>query len=1145
MQKKIVLVAIATLSTMILSSCGFSLAIDSPQTGSSSSNSFTSDSSSSSSVASSSSEEHHSVPEYRGMTIQKTLEASENATLDFSYATQQGYSAQGTEDLDDLVDYPVEQDDEVKYFVQPGEWFYLNIYLSNPDAYEIQSFTLNEQKYANYMFEEGSTLTKIVLHLQAPMDPGYFTFHIQGMKYLDHNEIRDVIMNNDTTIQVGIPYEDQPTCASEVQVFSDGAKFDLDVQDPDHLSKDYPIYFYLSDGNSILKRQELKIGQNNVNVQGLNVLETYQYGIITAFDKADGKYDHSEWLVKETFTTKPPISLGYLKTTESAVEFSVNADADYQTKVTKIELWNGVDIKETIQPSLGQSIFSFENLLSNHSYSLNIFYDYVMDGEASSDVMNIDFHTETAKEPQVSFEVYDKSQTSLSFKLDVIDEDNVFRLKAVVLSDETGVLESVTERKDIYTFENLLSGHTYFIKASYYYDLNDETGDKLSETGSVSATTLSFQAPDIDEAGILLDDDRIQASYRLIGDCEGQIDSLTLRKNGAEIQTVSGDVAGFTGLDSETEYEVLVRYSYDLNDGLGTRKATRSFFYQTYPKMEVVDFRIENEEVIQPGETLFFSIYLENQRELPITKAVINGKTLAVDPLSSPEKVLLQVVNDGSLGKGNVTFDLQGLYFIKDGVEQYLTTDLTSKTFFLNGTLQLLKAAIVDSDNVERTYAYPGEDLYVYLTFENDLDFELQSIDGVPVLDLPIEKIDDSHYRYRLPQGETGSNRVEIKEITYGNAYLTDTIQASLDFSYVRLASDTPVDIDSAEDLADLDGYQYYRLTKDIDLSGTNFAGTEMKGYFDGNGHTISNMKAMKNIENGNNVALFTKATGGIANLKLENFFFSVGFNDNLVSSTRTGVAFLVGESKDLSIKNCSIDGQSKLLFSSQNVRGNNCGVGGFVGIAYSSLNIENSLQQGNISGKKYIGGFVGFAVENEVPYTVRIRQCENDGMVVGTNYYGGFVGSAEYYGTIRLENVLNRGNIVQRGTDSYISQGAFVGNAYYSTECSLVNGINLGETETLMGRTDNRFFITDSVNLCSESRLSDTIGSTSGQNGVEVVNSYSLNTTDDAYNITEEKAMDLSFYDGLHFEKNLWSFEINEFNDERTLVIGLKTVSF
>ena len=56
------------------------------------------------------------------------------------------------EEIEDIITIEVKGDDITKYYVKPNETFIVQVHVSNPDNYEIQSFTLNGQKYASYMF---------------------------------------------------------------------------------------------------------------------------------------------------------------------------------------------------------------------------------------------------------------------------------------------------------------------------------------------------------------------------------------------------------------------------------------------------------------------------------------------------------------------------------------------------------------------------------------------------------------------------------------------------------------------------------------------------------------------------------------------------------------------------------------------------------------------------------------------------------------------------------------------------------------------------------------------------------------------------------------------------------------------------------
>ena len=1078
------------------------------------------------------------------MTIHRDPSMARQATLNLSYANSNGLSTSGVEDLSELVDYPVEKTDEVRYFVEAGEWFYLNIYLSNPDSYEIQSFTLNGKKYANYMFEEGSNLEKIVLHLQATQEPGYFTFHIQEMKYIDNHEIRDVVMNTNTTIYVGVPYEDQPTCLATTQIYSDGAKFSLQVEDPENLAKDYPILFYLSDGKDILKKQQLDLGENEVDVQNLNVQQTYQYGVITAFDKADGRYNHSEWLVKETFTTKPPIAFSYLTAKESSVEFALHTDKEYMTQVKDILLYDGLDVVKEFSPSLGQEIFVIDGLLSNHNYGLEIRYEYFRDEKAYSDVHKTTFRTLESQPPEVSFEVYGKAQTSLSFRLNVRDEDNVFTLGEVILSDEKGDIAVVKERKDIYTFDDLLSNHTYFIRATYYYNLNDETGTKLGKTASVSATTLSFEAPTVQEKEVVLDETGFFVFYAMDGNSDSGIDSITILKDGQELETVDSAQADFENLSPETKYDVRVQYHYDLKDGNGVHKESILFSYETYPKFEITGFRIENNQVVQYGEAIFFSILLQNERKLEVTKVRINGMDYPVNALSTPERILVQVVNDGKLGDGEVSFRLEGIYFLKDGEENFLSTEFETTRFFVNGAMKLLDAVVVNENLEKQNYAFPGEQLYVLMTFQNDSNYEIEAIDDIPFSELPLKKLDNSHYLYALSGTPGESNQICIDKIHYRNTYVESVIDANINLSYVLLADDTVVEIDSVEDLQDVDDFHYYRLTKDIDLSGVeDYEATTMNGYFDGNGHTISNLKIFRDIKGSTRLGLFSYASGVISSLHLDNFFFNITFNDDRDLNNRLCIGLLAGEGSNLTIQDCTTDSDSVLIFCSNLVF--NFSIGGFLGLASGSVSLYDCINNGSISGEKNVGGFIGTSEEMmDVPYEITMRQCVNNGTIVGKSNLGGFIGLVYWQGRVHMTDILNTGDIIVDPTSQTPNApaGAITGSAYYSCEIFLTNAINVGDIDCLIDEYSGLVQMESCLNLVPGSVLANNQGDQT-QHLFNCLRSYALLSPRKEEACTKEQVLDPAFYEVMGFSSDLWSFEFVG-DEEKEVVVSLNVPS-
>ena len=88
------------------------------------------------------------------------------------------------------------------YYAMPGEDIYIYVHISNPDKFEILSFTLNGTKYSSYMFEAGSDLETLILKCNVGDVEGVMQYTIDAIKYVDGEDIKDVKMEGDRTIEV-------------------------------------------------------------------------------------------------------------------------------------------------------------------------------------------------------------------------------------------------------------------------------------------------------------------------------------------------------------------------------------------------------------------------------------------------------------------------------------------------------------------------------------------------------------------------------------------------------------------------------------------------------------------------------------------------------------------------------------------------------------------------------------------------------------------------------------------------------------------------------------------------------------------------------------------------------------------------------
>ena len=88
------------------------------------------------------------------------------------------------------------------YYALPGEDIYIYVHIDNPDEFEILSFTLNDVKYSSYMFVDGSDLNTLILKYNVGDAEGIQQYTIDAIKYVDGDDIKDVRMDGDKTIEV-------------------------------------------------------------------------------------------------------------------------------------------------------------------------------------------------------------------------------------------------------------------------------------------------------------------------------------------------------------------------------------------------------------------------------------------------------------------------------------------------------------------------------------------------------------------------------------------------------------------------------------------------------------------------------------------------------------------------------------------------------------------------------------------------------------------------------------------------------------------------------------------------------------------------------------------------------------------------------
>lgn len=268
----------------------------------------------------------------------------------------------------------------------------------------------------------------------------------------------------------------------------------------------------------------------------------------------------------------------------------------------------------------------------------------------------------------------------------------------------------------------------------------------------------------------------------------------------------------------------------------------------------------------------------------------------------------------------------------------------------------------------------------------------------------------------------------------------------------------------------------YFKLVADIDLSGYasglgwdpigdySHSGLRFKGVFEGNGHTISNLRIDR--PNEENVGLFDSigSDSVIANLKLKNV--------QVTGMDETGA--FVGSSYG-NIINSSSSGK---------VTSTGSGAGGLVGrLVGSHSEISDSHSTATVRGADTVGGLVGITIGTNG----EIRNSYAEGDVHGERYIGGIVG---YVGEITISDSYATGDINATGGDAGGLVGYFRGDSIrMSFALGNVNGTN--NVGGLVGYATSGLI--ESSYATGEVHGTDYIGGLAGYNDGSILNNYAL----------------------------------------------------
>lgn len=992
------------------------------------------------------------VPAYEGMTVSrssrplKKLKLSEGEKIDDNHKE---HDEEIEKDITDIVTIDVQTDEEVKYYVNPNEMFIIEVHLSNPSDFEIQSFTLNGKKYANYMFKEGSTMELLLLETTAPSTSGYINYTIDAIKYIEGTEIKDVDMSKgNKSIIAGVSYTLPPKATiTNYSINTTYVEMSIDIDDSFNLIGNNELSIHLSDGQKAIQSKNLKVGHNSIKFDNLEMSKEYQYGIVAVYDYVDGRDLHPEWILKNTFKTLGAFQIKKVAVSKTSVSFDVERKGEVGI-IDSISLFDAND--NSLVEKGSSSTRVFENLLSNHSYNLYVDFSYTVNGAKISDwVAEKDITTVAKMAPTLTFDSSSSDKTSISYNVSTKDIDGILNItKVELLKNGAVVKDNGTSLSG--TFSGLLSNNDYAVRVSYTYDLNDGQG-LMTNSITKDIVTVAKATPTV----VIADDETtgttIKAQVSLNDeDSLGYIDSVQLFKNDELVSTNSSKEISFNNLDYYTDYKVVVTFSYDLNDGIGIRTSNFSKNYKTSPYLAFNSCKIINTSAVSEGETIYMQVSLNNPQGALPTSVVVNGQSYNCSSSTTPNKLFVEIVNEGQFEGGDTNLVIEKVNMILDGNSYSIIPSVNnSDNVFINGIVSVLEIKFVDENFEPLEWGYSSKMVYVLVTLSNKTEYTIYSVSfsynshsRVTRSDDSIHIIDSNHF-YFAWSGRSGWNNIYFTELSYRNSTIDKTITLQdLSCSYFKSFDDTVHYVSKIDDLLDMDDGYYYELSNDIDLTGIEWNMTnDFYGIFDAKNHSIKNMSLVKTFTDSNAYfGLFTDVDGIVENLSIKSMTCIVSVTGEAyvcVGAVGAWAADTTDEEARAIIRNCVVDDDSNIIINaSANQR---LYVGGLVGVMPNGGEFNNNVNNafikinmdGLLSGRidYHIGGICGHS--NRCDY---FNNTNNGDIEAICGEIGGMCGSVEvkysflsrdmYY----LAYNTNNGNITARASVK-THVGAMYGN--------------------------------------------------------------------------------------------------------------------
>ncbi len=692
-------------------------------------------------------------------------------------------------------------------------------------------------------------------------------------------EITDLNSNTNYTIKVSYVYDFDDGYGS--RTLNEEFKFQTLKEEPTYSlefsnvsKRGFDISHSITDDDSALTFEGVDVLYNNQVVSSVDNIRDLSFASLLS---------DTEYLVKVKFTknlNNGDVQQEYkyrvttLALEKPTIDFDVNTTKNsFDFAYDIIDNDNVHTLKDVVVYYNNQVISPddngiYSNLYSNSSYNIKItlLNNYNDGSSAKEEVYEYTVKTQALEDIILDIKL-ESDKKSISCSHTLTDNDNISTIKEIQLYRGNRLQGTITDLTNK-TFNNLLSNTLYkvvYVIEKDFKDNNDVVVTQYEET----IKTKALEMPVVNIRFTATRDSILYNFNNVDVDSILNIEKIDVYKGSTLVQTIIDFTSNeITELDSNTGYTITVTYKYNLNDGNDDVIKTVSENYSTLAdNVSILESVVLNDTAPKTNEDISVKFTLDNPSKVKVDYFVINGVNY---PISGGDGYNTAIVIVRS-PKMSCTLDLvveKMGYTTNNAVLEQAVEGLDTLSIEILSRLDLIDISLVNGTKFDKkTYS-----LGYVLTIDNPNGYVIEKVD-----DIECEMIDNNHLYLDYfgdnywSYGKNSISAIYYRDENNNSCVRNCTFTFDMDFALLDVDSDTDAliikQVSTPEEFMNMNGNYIYELVNDIDMTGYAWESYSFSGYFDGKGHTISNLSYIYESEineyNGENFNILNVSSGG------------------------------------------------------------------------------------------------------------------------------------------------------------------------------------------------------------------------------------------------------------------------------------------